>query len=168
MSPLKGSIRFGQKRKLSPRFIGPFEVLQKVGSVAYRLASPSSLQGIHDVFCVSSPRKYVSDPNHVIRYEPLQVKENLTYVEEPIRILEKTEKKLKNRSIPYVKVLWKHHKVAEATWELENEMREKYPALFSSGSKFRGRNSFKGGECKDKAFMLLLTNCLVADFTNCV
>ena len=73
------------------------------------------------------------DPDHVIRYEPLQVKENLTYVEEPIRILEKTEKKLKNRSIPYVKVLWKHHKVAEATWELESKMREKYLALFSPG-----------------------------------
>jgi len=63
----------------------------------------------------------------------LQVKENLTYVEEPIRILERAEKKLRNRSIPYVKVLWKYHKVAEATWELESEMREKYPALFLSG-----------------------------------
>jgi len=78
-------------------------------------------------------RKYVPNPDHVIRYEPLQVKENITYVEEPIRILEKMEKKLRNRSIPYVKVLWKHHKVVEATWELENQKCEKYPALFSSG-----------------------------------
>jgi len=73
VSPLKGSIRFGQKGKLSPWFIGPFEVLQKVGSVAYRLALPPSLQGIHDVFHVSSLRKYVPDPDHVVRYEPLQV-----------------------------------------------------------------------------------------------
>ena len=94
---------------------------------------PPSLQGIHDVFHVSNLRKYVSDPDHVIRHEPLQVKENLTYVEEPIRILEKAEKKLRNRSIPYVKELWKHHKVAEATWELESELREKYPPLFPSG-----------------------------------
>jgi len=101
VSPLKKSIRFGQKGKLSPRFIGPFEIFQRVGSVAYRLALPPSLQGIHDVFYVSSLRKYVPDPDHVIRFEPLQVKENLTYVEEPIRILEKTEKKLRNRSIPY-------------------------------------------------------------------
>jgi len=115
VSPPKGSIRFVQKGKLSPRFIGPFEILQRVGSVAYQLVLPPSLQGIHDVFHVSSLRKYVPDPDHVIRYEPLQVKENLTYVEEPIRILEKMEKKLRNRSIPYVKVLWKHHKVAEAT-----------------------------------------------------
>jgi len=130
VSPLKGSIRFGQKGKLSPRFIGPFEILQRVGSV---VALPPSLQGIHDVFHVSSLRKYVSDPHHVIRYEPLQVKENLTCMEEPIQILERTERKLRNRSIPYVKVLWKHHKVAEATRELESEMREKYPTLFSSG-----------------------------------
>ena len=133
VSPLKGSIRFGQKGKLSPRFIGPFEILQRVGSVAYRLALPPSLQGVHDVFHVSNLRKYVSDPDHVIQHEPLQVKENLTYVEEPIRILEKAEKKLRSKSIPYVKVLWKHHRVAEATWELETEMREKYPALFPSG-----------------------------------
>jgi len=105
VSPLKGSIRFGQNGKLSPRFIESFEISQKVGLVAYRQALPPSLQGIHDVFHVSSLRKYISDPDHVIRYEPVQVKENLTYVEEPIRILEKTEKKLKNRSISYVKVL---------------------------------------------------------------
>ena len=133
VSPPKGSIRFGQKRKLSPRFIEPFEILQRVGSVTYQLALAPSLQGIHDVFHVSSLRKYVSDPNHVIRYEPLQVKENLTYMEEPIQIFERMKRKLRNRSILYVKVLWKHHKVAEATWELESEMREKYPALFSSG-----------------------------------
>jgi len=89
VSPLKGSIRFGQKGKLSQRFIGPFEIIQRVGSVVYRLALTPLLQGIHDVFHVSNLRKYVSDPDHVIRYEPLQVKENLTYVEEPIRILEK-------------------------------------------------------------------------------
>ena len=90
-------------------------------------------------------RKYVPNPDHVIRYEPLQVKENITYVEEPIRILEKMEKKLRNRSIPDAKVLWKHHRAAEATWQLESEMRQKYPALFSPGEQIRGRNSLKGG-----------------------
>ena len=133
VSPLRGSTRFGQKGKLSSRFIGPFEILQRVGSVAYRLALPPLLQDIHDIFYVYNLRKYVSDPDHVIRYEPLQVKESLTYVEEPVQVLEKIEKKLRNRSISYFKVLWKHHKVAEATWELESEMREKYPALFPSG-----------------------------------
>ena len=107
--------------------------MQRVGPIAYRLALPPLLQGIHDVFHISNLHNYVLDPDHIIQYEPVQVKENLTYVEEPVRILEKAEKKLINRSISYVKVLWKHHKVAEATWELESEMREKYPALFPSG-----------------------------------
>ena len=79
---------------MSSRFVGPFEFLQRVGSVAYQLAVPPLLQGIHDVFHVSSLQKYVSDSDHVIQYEPLQVKENLTYMEEPIRILERPEKKL--------------------------------------------------------------------------
>ena len=129
-----------------------------MGLVPYRLALPPSLQGIHDVFHISSFRKYVLDPDHVIRYKPLQVKENLTYVEEPIQILEKMEKKLRNKSILYVKVLWKHHKVAEATWELESKMHEKYSVLFLSGKQFRGQNSFKGGECKGRILILLLTN----------
>jgi len=80
VSPLKGSIIFGEKGKLRPRFIGPFEILQKLGPAAYRLPLPPSLQGINDVFHVSSLRKYIPDPDHVIQYEHLQVKENLTYV----------------------------------------------------------------------------------------
>jgi len=71
VSPLKGSIRFGQKGKLSPRYVGPFEVLQRVGPVAYRLALPLTLQGVHDVFHVSILRRYTPNPNHVIPYEPL-------------------------------------------------------------------------------------------------
>ena len=80
----------------------------------------------------------------------MKVKENLTYVEEPIRILEKTEKKLRNRSIPYVKVLWKHHKVAEVTWELEREMREKYPALFSRCANFEDEILLRGESVRAK------------------
>ena len=89
VSPLKGSLRFGKKGKLSPKYIGPFEVLQKVGPVAYRLALPPTLQDIHDVFHVSQLWRYIPDPGHIISYQPLQLKENLTYVEEPIQILER-------------------------------------------------------------------------------
>jgi len=91
VSPLKGSLRFGQKGKLTLRYIGPFEILQKVGPVAYRLMLPPTVQGIHDVFHVSNLRRYISNPDHVIRYEPLQLKENLTYMEEPLRILERRD-----------------------------------------------------------------------------
>ena len=103
--PLKGSLRFDQKGKLTPRYIGPFEILQKVGPVAYRLALPPTLQGIHDVFHVSNLRRYISNPDHVIPYKPLQLKENLTNIEEPMRILERRDRILQHRTIPFVKVL---------------------------------------------------------------
>jgi len=133
VSPLKGSLRFSQEGKLAPRYIGPFEILQRVGHVAYRLALPPALQGIHDVFHVSNLRRYVPDSDHVISYEPLQIKLNLTYIEQPVRILERMDRVLRKKTIPFVKVLWRHHKSADATWEPEQAMREKYPKLFDQG-----------------------------------
>jgi hypothetical protein len=129
ISPTKGVARFGKKGKLQPRFIGPFEILERVGPVAYRLALPPSIAGVHIVFHVSLLRKYVSDPTHVLEYEPLQIKENLTYVEEPVRILDRKEQHLRTKVIPLVKVLWRNHGVEEASWELESDMYEKYPQL---------------------------------------
>ena len=75
-------------------------------------------------------RKYVSDPSHVLPYEPIQINEDLSYEEEPEQILAREEKKLRSRSISMVKVQWKNHSAAEATWELEAEIRQKYPHLF--------------------------------------
>jgi len=94
VSPLKGSLRFSKKEKLAPRFIGPFRILQRVGPVAYRLTLPPTLQDIHDMFHVSNLRRYISDPSHVIQYEPLQLEKNLTYIEEAIRILGRMEQTL--------------------------------------------------------------------------
>jgi len=85
--PLKGSLPFGQKGKLIPRYVGPFQILQKVGTIAYRLALPPALQGIHDIFHVSNLRRYMPDPDDIIPYEPLQLKENLT-IKEPVKVLE--------------------------------------------------------------------------------
>jgi len=114
-----------------PRYIGSFKVLQRIWPVAYPLALPPTLHGIHDVFHASNLRQYIPDPDQVISYEPLQLKENLTYVEEPIQILERKDRVLRNRVIPFVKVLWKHHKTADATWEPELEVWKKYPHLFT-------------------------------------
>jgi len=134
VSPLKGSLRFGKKVKLSPKYIAPFDVLQRIGPVAYRLALPPTLQGIHDVFHVSHLRRYIPDSGRIISYKPLQLKENLTYVEEPIQLLERKDRIRRNRVIPFVKVLWRHHKTADATWEPELEMQKKYPRLFTPGT----------------------------------
>ncbi|KAL4035172.1 hypothetical protein IC575_003852 [Cucumis melo] len=130
VAPMKGVLRFEKKGKLSPRFVGPFEILERVGPVAYRLALPPSLSAVHDVFHVSMLRRYVADPTHIVDFEPLQVSENLSYEEQPVEILAREIKKLRSRDIPLVKVLWQNHGVEEATWEREEDMKTQYPELF--------------------------------------
>ncbi|KAL0546671.1 hypothetical protein IC582_016583 [Cucumis melo] len=130
VAPMKGVLRFERRGKLSPRFVGPFEILERIGPVAYRLALPPSLSTVHDVFHVSMLRTYVSDPSHVVDYEPLEIDENLSYVEQPVEVLAREVKTLRNKQIPLVKVLWRNHRVEEATWEREDDMRSRYPELF--------------------------------------
>ncbi|XP_062176026.1 uncharacterized protein LOC133881078 [Alnus glutinosa] len=125
------SSRFGKKSKLNPRFIGPFEILKRIGPVAYRLALLPNLSKIHDVFHVSMLRKYVQDLSHVLESEPLQIRQDLTYEEVPVRIVDRKENELRRRKILMVKVMWSNHRTpTEASWELEEEMRAKYPQLF--------------------------------------
>ncbi|KAI5334174.1 hypothetical protein L3X38_024307 [Prunus dulcis] len=130
LSPWKGVVRFRKRGKLSPRYIGPYEVVERVGPVAYRLALPLDLSRLHDVFHVSMLRKYISDPSHVLEEQPIELKEDLTYVEQPVQILDRKMQVLRSREIPFVKVLWRSHTVEEATWEPEDQMREQYPYLF--------------------------------------
>ncbi|WCJ39071.1 Transposon Tf2-6 polyprotein [Euphorbia peplus] len=130
ISPWKGVLRFGKRGKLSPRFIGPYEILERVGPVAYRLALPPELSKIHDVFHVSMLRRYRSDPSHVLEKQPVELREDLTYEEEPVEILAREEKVLRNKIIPLVKVLWRNHSREEATWEREEDIRSRYPHLF--------------------------------------
>ena len=128
--PIKGVRRFGVTRKLNPHYISPFEILRRIGTLAYELALPPQLSHVHNVFHVSMLRKYVSDPQHMIDFQTLEVQEDVSYEEMPINILERKEKILRNRSIPLVKVQWQRHSSEEATWELEEEMRRLYPSLF--------------------------------------
>ncbi|KAI3701816.1 hypothetical protein L6452_27177 [Arctium lappa] len=130
ISPWKGVVRFGKKGKLSPRYIGPFEITARVGAVAYRLKLPSELGGIHDTFHVSNLRKCVADESAVVDLEDVEVNDKLAYVEEPVDILDRKTKRLRNKIIPLMLVKWKFHKGAEMTWELEEEMRAKHPQLF--------------------------------------
>ncbi|KAL0559114.1 hypothetical protein IC582_003704 [Cucumis melo] len=130
VAPMKGVLRFERRGKLSPHFVGPFEILERIDPVAYRLALPPSLSTVHDVFHVSMLRKYVPDPSHVVDYEPLEIDENLSYVEQPVEVLAREVKTLRNKQISLVKVLWRNHRVEEATWEREDDMRSRYPELF--------------------------------------
>ena len=102
-------MRFGKTNKLSPRFVGPFEILDKIGSAAYWIALPPALSNIHNVFHISNLRKYIPDSKHVIEYEPLQIQENLSYKAIPIKILDRKEQVLRTKTIPIVKVLWRNH-----------------------------------------------------------
>ncbi|KAA0050376.1 ty3-gypsy retrotransposon protein [Cucumis melo var. makuwa] len=105
VAPIKDVLRFEKKGKLSPRFVGPFEILERIGPVAYRLALPPSFSAVHDVFHVSMLRRYVADPTHVVDFEPLRINENLSYEEQPVEILAREVKMLRNRGISLVKVL---------------------------------------------------------------
>ncbi|XP_073042008.1 uncharacterized protein [Primulina eburnea] len=131
---MKGVVRFSKAGKLNPRYVGPFEILEKMGTLAYRLALPPNMSRIHNVFHVSQLRKYISNPSHVLEAEPLMIESNLgeelKYEEVPIRMVGTKDQVLKRRIIPYVKVQWSNHTEREATWELEEKMRDQYPYLF--------------------------------------
>ncbi|KAG8474462.1 hypothetical protein CXB51_031417 [Gossypium anomalum] len=145
VSPWKKVLRFGRKGKLSPRFIGPYEVSERIGPVAYKLILPPELEKIHNVFHVSMLRRYRSDPSHIISPAEIEIKSDLSYEEEPIRILAREMKELRNKKVPLVKVLWLKHGIEEATWETKNSMKERYPNLFT-GKIFEDENSLRGGE----------------------
>ncbi|XP_073279525.1 uncharacterized protein [Primulina huaijiensis] len=130
IAPLKGVMRFGKKGKLSPRYIGPFEILDRIGERAYRLALPMDLDRVHNVFHVSMLQKYLSNPSHVLRHEALDLLPNPSYEEVSVQILDRKVKVLRNKEIGFVKVLWRNHVIEEATWEPEEEMRERYQDLF--------------------------------------
>ncbi|XP_070026023.1 uncharacterized protein [Nicotiana sylvestris] len=104
VSPMKGVMRFRKKEKLSLRFIGPFEILRHVGEVAYELALPPSLAGVHSVFHVSMLRKYHSDSLHVLDFSSVQLDKDLSYVEEPVAILDRQVRNLRSKNIASVKV----------------------------------------------------------------
>ena len=141
VSPTKGVIRFGVRGKLNPRYIGPFEVLERIGPVAYRIALPPSLAGVHNVFHVSQLRKCLAEEDAVIDTHQPELQPNLSLPEKPKKILDRKDKVLRNKIVKLVKVLW-NDQTEEATWEREDAMRQKHPDLFDESGKFRGRNFF--------------------------
>ncbi|XP_043705439.1 uncharacterized protein LOC122655300 [Telopea speciosissima] len=131
MSPIKGGVRFGKRGKLNPRYIGPFEIIARVGAVAYQLALAPSLAGVHDVFHVSMLRQYIPDASHLLPQQPTDLIANLSYEEVPEEIVDRREHNLRNQTISFVKVWWSNHSAAEASWEREDLVKERYPYLFN-------------------------------------
>lgn len=128
MSPIKGISRFGKKGKLNPKYLGPFEI--RIGNLAYRLDLSPKLAQIHNVFHVLMLKMYELDPTHVLDFKVIEADDRVSYIEESVRIVDRTEQVIRSKAIPLVKVLWQRCGTEEATWESEVKIKPKYPHLF--------------------------------------
>ncbi|GJR81344.1 putative reverse transcriptase domain-containing protein [Tanacetum coccineum] len=131
VSPWKGVVRFGKRRKLSPRYVRPFKVLEKVGAVAYKLELPQELSRVHNTFHVSNLKKCYADEPLAVSLDGLHIDDKLHFVEEPVEIMDREVKWLKRSHIPIVKVRWDSRREHEFTWEREDQFRKKHPYLFT-------------------------------------
>nr|GEZ28757.1 putative reverse transcriptase domain-containing protein [Tanacetum cinerariifolium] len=145
VSPWRGVIHFGKRGKLSPRFIGPFKVIERIGPVAYKLEFPNKLRGIHDTFHVSNLKRYFVNDDVVISLDEVQLDEKLHFVKEPVEIMDREVKRLKQSRILIVKVHWNSRRGPKFTWEREDFFRRKYPRLFAR------RHVTRQGKCQNVA-----------------
>ncbi|GJZ37087.1 hypothetical protein Tco_0583278 [Tanacetum coccineum] len=130
VSPWKGVVHFGKKGKLALRYVGPFEILERIGLVAYRLRLSEELSGVHDTFHVSNLKKCLADASLHVPLDEIKVDKTLRFVEEPVEIMDREIKSLKRSKISLVKVRWNSKRGPEFTWEREDYMKSKYPQLF--------------------------------------
>jgi hypothetical protein len=142
VSLMRGLCHFKVWGKLAPRFIGPFKILEKSGEVAYQLELSSQLSDVHDVFHASQLKKCLWVPKEKLPMEDLDAKEDRSYQEYPVKILERSERVTRNKRIKMGKVQWSHHTEEEDTWERKEELKAEFPNFFSDPSKSRGRDSF--------------------------
>ncbi|GKE82972.1 hypothetical protein Tco_1552972 [Tanacetum coccineum] len=137
VSPWKGVVHFGKRGKLSPSYIGPFKILAKVGPVAYTLELLEELKGIHSTFHVSNLKKCLAEGNVVVLMDEIQLDDKLHMIEEPVEVVDREVKRLKQSRIPIVKVRWNSQRGPEFTWEHEDQIKKKYPHIFTSKDEAR-------------------------------
>ncbi|GJW96628.1 hypothetical protein Tco_0178436 [Tanacetum coccineum] len=140
VSPWKDAVRFGKRGKLSPCYIGQFKILARVGSVAYTLELPEELKGIHSTFHVLNLKKCLAEGEVVVPMDEIQVDDKLHMIEEPVEVVDRELKQLKQSRIPIVKVRWNSQRGPKFTWEREDHIKNKYPHLFASKEEARKVN----------------------------
>nr|GEY92572.1 putative reverse transcriptase domain-containing protein [Tanacetum cinerariifolium] len=153
VSPWKGVIRFGKRGKLSTRYIGPFEIIERIGPVAYKLELPEKIHGIHNTFHVSNLKKCLAEENLVIPLKEVQLDDKLHFIKEPVEIIDLEVKQLKQSQIPIVKVRWNSRRGHEYTWEREDFFKRNYPHLFSCNQKMNKRNRAPGRRSRKEGRM---------------
>ncbi|GJR18155.1 putative reverse transcriptase domain-containing protein [Tanacetum coccineum] len=134
VSPWKGVICFCKRGKLNPCYIRPFKILDKVGTLAYRLELPDQLSRVHSTFHVSNLKKCFVDEPLAIPLDEIQIDDKLNFIEEPVEIMDREVKRINQSRIPIVKIRWNSRRGPEFTWEREDQMKKKYPHLFVSPS----------------------------------
>ncbi|XP_070002836.1 uncharacterized protein [Nicotiana sylvestris] len=127
VSPMKGIMRLGKRGKLGPRYVGSYIIVQMIGQVVYKLEIPPEMSLVHPVFHVSMLKKVIGDPSLIVPVETIEANEELSYEEIPVAILDRQVRKLRNKEIASVKVLWRNQQVEDATCKAEGDMKKKYP-----------------------------------------
>ncbi|GJU60793.1 hypothetical protein Tco_1238559 [Tanacetum coccineum] len=131
VSSWKGVMHFGKRGKLNPRYIGPFKILAKVGTVAYQLELLEQLSRVHSTFRMSNLKRCLSDETQVIPLDEIQIDDTFHFIEEPVKIMDREVKRLKQSRIPIIKVRWNSRRGPEFTWEREDQFQKKYPYPFA-------------------------------------
>jgi len=132
VSPMKGVQRFGVKRKLAPRYVGPYQILERKGDVAYKVQLPVELRAIFPVFHVSQLKKFLRVPEERVEVRDIKLKSDLVYEEKPVTVLDRKEWVTRNRVVQFYKVLWSNHGEEDATWETEDYLKEVYKTFFEN------------------------------------
>jgi len=132
VSPTKGVQRFGVKGKLAPRYVGPYEIMEVCGPVAYRVRLPPQLSTIHDIFHISQLKKCVRVPTEIIEQQEILVEPDLSYVEYPLKVLDQKERRTRQKVVKMYKVQWSHHTKEEATWETQSYLNQNFPGFLDS------------------------------------
>ena len=144
---MKGVKRFGIKRKLEPRYVGPYRIIEKSGRVAYKLDLPREMGAIFPVFHVSQLKKCLRIPEERIATRKVNLKSDLSYEEKPVQVLDTQERVTRTRVVKLYKVVWSNHSERDATWEREDYLKENHPTFYTKWYAFQisGRDFSKGG-----------------------